>query len=210
MPRHIPRPPRKKKRRSKKLPEHLRKHSFKRAMERYGIVFDENKRREVKKKIASGVSYEDCFCIERQSQTKTLWRVVIDEKVCGLVYNSRLSEIVTFIPEDDPRLQLAYAGGNAPKNDHPQDDKVKTRREHAATRAKQRYNIVFDEDKRQEVIEKIRSPALYPDCYCIGRLSKRRSYWRVIIDNTTCHLIYDSRHTDIITFVKEKEIAEIL
>jgi hypothetical protein len=99
-----PAPRRKKTPKTQKI---LQNHSSVRASQRYGLYLDEERRKEILRMISSGAVTDNCRAIERQSLSRTLFRVVIDGVVCGVVYDKKRHELVTFIPADDPRLQAA-------------------------------------------------------------------------------------------------------
>jgi len=83
----------------------LRNHSSVRAAQRYELYLDDERRARILRMIEAGAVTDECRAIEKQSWARTLFRVIIDDKVCGVVYDKRRHEIVTFIPADDPRLQ---------------------------------------------------------------------------------------------------------
>lgn len=85
----------------------LHNHSSVRAAQRYELYLDEERRANILKMISSGADTDECRAIERQSLSRTLFRVIIDGIVCGVVYDKKRHELVTFIPANDPRLQNA-------------------------------------------------------------------------------------------------------
>jgi hypothetical protein len=90
-----------KKRKTAKI---LRHHAYIQAASRYNITFTEERRRRVLEMIQENIHDSQCRCIEKQSLRRTLWRVVIDGTVCGVIYDKKHKEIVTFIPSNDSRL----------------------------------------------------------------------------------------------------------
>jgi len=99
--------PKRQKKRTPKTAKILHNHSSIRAAQRYELYLDEERRKEILRMISSGAVTDNCRAIERQSLSRTLFRVVIDGVVCGVVYDKKRHELVTFIPADDPRLQAA-------------------------------------------------------------------------------------------------------
>lgn len=95
------------KKRAPKTAKILHNHSSIRAAQRYELYLDEERRKEILRMISSGAVTDNCRAIERQSWSRTLFRVVIDGVVCGVVYDKKRHELVTFIPANDPRLQGA-------------------------------------------------------------------------------------------------------
>lgn len=93
------------KRPSTKTAKMLHNHSSVRAAQRYGIYLDDEQRAKILEKIKLGALTEDCRAIEQQSRTRTLFRVIIDGKVCGAVYDNKRHEIITFVPADHPLLR---------------------------------------------------------------------------------------------------------
>lgn len=93
------------KRPSTKTAKMLHNHSSVRAAQRYGIYLDDEQRAKILEKIKLGARTDDCRAIEQQSRTRTLFRVIIDGKVCGAVYDNKRHEIITFVPADHPLLK---------------------------------------------------------------------------------------------------------
>lgn len=101
----IPTRPRKRKR-TPKTAEILRNHSSVRAAQRYEMYLDEERRTRILALIQSGAVTDECRAIEKQSNSRTLFRVVIDGQVCGVVYDTKRHELVTFIPPESPILKM--------------------------------------------------------------------------------------------------------
>ena len=100
-------PPRTKKRqRTSKTSKILRNHSSVRAAQRYEIYLDDERRARILALIQSGAVTDECRAIEKQSNSRTLFRVTIDGQVCGVVYDTKRHELVTFIPPESPILKM--------------------------------------------------------------------------------------------------------
>jgi len=98
--------PRKRRRtRTPKTKKILHNHSSVRAAQRYGIYLDEERRAHILALIQSGCVTDECRAIEKQSNNRTLCRVIIDGQVCGVVYDAKRKELVTFIPPESPILK---------------------------------------------------------------------------------------------------------
>jgi hypothetical protein len=93
--------------RTPKTAKILHNHSSIRAAQRYELYLDEERRKIILGMIEAGAVTDECRAIEKQSCSRTLFRVVIDDIVCGVVYDKKRHELVTFIPSDDPRLKEA-------------------------------------------------------------------------------------------------------
>jgi hypothetical protein len=94
-----------KRRRTPKTQKILHNHSSVRAAQRYGIYLDDERRAHILALIQSGCVTEECQAIEKQSNSRTLFRVIIDGQVCGVVYDTKRHELVTFIPSECPILK---------------------------------------------------------------------------------------------------------
>lgn len=101
--------------RRKKLARNLRHHTAVCAALRYEISLDEQKQ----SAIVESIQKNECEFVERQSRSRSLWKVVIEGKTVGVVYDRRFKALVTTIPPDDPRLQNEGRKGDTkcPKND---------------------------------------------------------------------------------------------
>lgn len=87
--------------RRKKSARDLRHHTYIQAAMRYELSLDEDQQAA----IVDSIQNNECEFIERQSRYRTLWKVVIEDKPVGVVYDRRFKSLVTTIPPDDPRLQ---------------------------------------------------------------------------------------------------------
>lgn len=92
------------KKRKPKTAAVLKNHSSVRAAQCYGLYLDDERREKILGMISAGAVTDECRAIEKQSLTRTLFRVIIDGQVCGVVYDKKRHEIVTFLPATDPRL----------------------------------------------------------------------------------------------------------
>ena len=86
--------------RGKKTARQLATHTFVRAAQRYKICLDKDEQERIVEAIQGG----ECELIERQSKTRTIWRVTVADKVIGVVYDKPRKSLVTVIPPDDPRV----------------------------------------------------------------------------------------------------------
>lgn len=87
--------PKKGPRLSKKLAE--RRHSVRRALQRYKIELTRDRRKNIIKLIQNGEGH----LIERQSRRLSLWSVNVPGLGCGtvkVIYDKNRKEIVTFLP----------------------------------------------------------------------------------------------------------------
>jgi len=84
----------------KKSARQLATHAFVRAAQRYDVYLDEDEQTRIVEEIQSG----ECEFIERQSKTRTLWRVTVSGRELGVVYDKPRKSLVTVIPSDDPRM----------------------------------------------------------------------------------------------------------
>jgi hypothetical protein len=100
-----PERPRRRKR-TPKTAKILRNHSSVRAAQRYKIYLDEERRAHILALIHAGCVTDECRAIEKQSNNRTLFRVIIEGQVCGVVYDAKRKELVTFIPPESPILQV--------------------------------------------------------------------------------------------------------
>ena len=91
-------------RKTPKTSKILKNHSSVRAAQRYALYLDDETRAHILQLIKTNVNTDECRAIERQSCSRTLFRVIIGDKVCGVVYDKPRHEIVTFIPPNDPKL----------------------------------------------------------------------------------------------------------
>jgi hypothetical protein len=92
--------------RQKKTAKQLTTHAYVRAAQRYDISLDEQHQAE----IVSSIQRGECELIERQSNNRTLWRVIVSETgvIVGVVYDRKRKSLVTVISPDDPRMQRPH------------------------------------------------------------------------------------------------------
>jgi hypothetical protein len=83
--------------------ERWRRHSCRRARERYGLRLSQNDLAFIKRIIVSGNS----ALIERQGKHKSLYCVIFHGVNLYPVYNRQREEIITFLP-DDHRAVIKY------------------------------------------------------------------------------------------------------
>ena len=70
---------------------------------------------------------------------------------------------------------------------------------HATKRAKERYGIHFNKEKRAEALDYIHR---HPHCF-IKRQTKRITLHKVVIDDITCVVVYDKKRKRIVTFLPD-------
>jgi hypothetical protein len=77
---------------------HLKNHTYIRAAQRLGICLDA----EQQAAIVADIQANKGEFVEKQSRNRTIWKIVFNSQIIGVVYDKRFKSLVTIIPKTDP------------------------------------------------------------------------------------------------------------
>jgi AICAR transformylase/IMP cyclohydrolase PurH len=80
----------------------LNQHAKQRAEERYGINLNKHARREIVKMIQE--NSEQAQFVEKQSNSRSLWKVNYRDTSLNVVYDKSRSTLATVLPHDAPQF----------------------------------------------------------------------------------------------------------